>query len=212
MTRYPRAIADIITSVDEIEAILGRPNRRIVEKELNALDDICLTYIARSPFVVVASADAAGRLDVSPKGDHPGFVRVLDPQTLAIPERPGNRRADTFRNVLQNPRVGLIFVIPGHGETLRVSGRAQIARDSWLCEPMAVDGRAPKLALVVSVEQAFMHCPKCFIRARMWQPETWNTEGLLNSAESMMVHADITEMTLAELQERRAQDIRDNLY
>ena len=132
------------------------------------------------------SSDAKGRFDLSPKGDLPGFVQVLDDRTLAIPERPGNRRADTFRNVLQNPRVGLIFIVPGKGETLRVSGTARVVRDTWLRERMAVDGRLPELALVVTVEEALIHCTKCMVRSLMWQPDTWNADGLASAVEALI--------------------------
>lgn len=207
---YP-ALRDILTTETEIEAILGKPAPRIVAKTISTLDSICLAYIARSPFVIVASCDAAGRMDVSPKGDPAGFVHVLDRQTLAVPERPGNRRADTFRNVLQNPRVGLIFIIPGKGETLRVSGTARISRDLWLRERMAVAGRLPDLALVVTVEEAFVHCTKCVVRSRMWQPDTWNPEGLASSPEAVIAHAGL-DMPVAELQALSPNDIQNRLY
>jgi uncharacterized protein len=160
-------LREIIATEDELVGVLGAANPRALAKSIDVLDDICLAFIAKSPFLLIASSDRAGRVDVSPKGDPPGFVHPLDRRTLAIPARPGNRRADTFRNVLQNPRVGLIFIIPGKGETLRVSGTARIARDQWLRERMAVEGRVPSLALVVSVEEAFMHCTKCMVRSRM---------------------------------------------
>jgi PPOX class probable FMN-dependent enzyme len=204
-------LREILTTETEIEAVLGKPAPRIVAKTISVLDDICLAYIARSPFVVVASCDAAGRMDVSPKGDPAGFVHVLDRQTLAIPERPGNRRADTFRNVLQNPRVGLIFIIPGKGETLRVSGTARIARDLWLRERMTVADRMPDLALVVTVEEAFVHCTKCVVRSRLWQPNTWNPDGLASSPEAVIAHARL-DMPVAELQALSENDIRTRLY
>ena len=124
---YP-ALSEFITTKEGLESVLGRPDPRVLAKVVNALDDMCLAFIARSPFVIVASHDAEGRVDVSPKGDPAGFAHVLDHRTIAIPERPGNLRADTFRNVLQQPRVGLIFLVPGKGETLRVSGTAHCAR------------------------------------------------------------------------------------
>ncbi len=207
---YPE-LREILSTEEEIESILGKPAPRIVAKTINTLDEICLSYIARAPFVIVASCDAAGRMDVSPKGDPPGFVQVLDRHTIAIPERPGNRRADTFRNVLQNPRIGLIFIIPGKGETLRVSGTARIARDQWLRERMAVGGRVPDLALVVTVEEAFVHCTKCVVRSRMWQPDTWNPDGLASSPEAVIAHARL-DMPVAELQALSENDIRTRLY
>jgi PPOX class probable FMN-dependent enzyme len=202
---------EILTTEDEIEAILGKPSSRVLAKVVDALDDICLAFIARSPFVAIASYDAAGRVDVSPKGDPPGFVHVLDRRTIAIPERPGNRRADTFRNVLQNPKVGLIFLVPGKGETLRVSGKARIVRDAWLRNQMAVGDRVPELALVVTVEEAFAHCTKCMVRSRMWQPETWNAEGLASIAEAMVVHGRL-DISVAEMRSIAENDERTRLY
>jgi hypothetical protein len=207
---YPELL-EVLATEDEIEAALGKPSSRVLAKVLDSLDDICLAFIARTPLVVVASYDSAGRVDVSPKGDLPGFVHVLDRRTIAIPERPGNRRADTFRNLLQNTRVGLIFITPGRGETLRVSGTARIVRDSWLRERMAVVGRMPELALVVTVEEAFVHCTKCMVRSRMWQPDTWNPTGLASFAEAMVAHAS-PDLSVAEVGALAEKDIRTRLY
>jgi uncharacterized protein len=207
---YPE-LREIVTNEHEIESIVGKPAPRMISKVVSTLDDICLGYIARCPFVIIASSDSAGRVDVSPRGDPAGFVQVLDGQTIAIPDRPGNRRADTFRNVLQNPKVGLIFLVPGRGETLRVSGNARIVRDKWLRERMAVAGRVPELALVVSVEEAFIQCTKCMVRSRMWQPDTWNPGGLASSPEAVIAHGRL-DMPLAELQALSDNDIRTRLY
>src|SRR5688572_10076057 len=144
--------AEPITSEAELRAITGLPAPRALEKELTKLDAHCRAIIAKSSFVLISSSDKDGRLDASPKGDPPGFVQVLDDVTLAIPDRPGNRRADTFRNVLQNPRVGLLFLVPGRNETLRVNGRALIVRDRELRERMTVQGKLPELALVIAAE------------------------------------------------------------
>jgi uncharacterized protein len=210
MADYP-PLLEVLSTEDEIEAIFGKPSFRVLGKVVDNLDDICRSFIARSPFVFVASSDAKGRLDVSPKGDPPGFVNVLNTRTIAIPERPGNRRADTFRNVLQNPRVGLIFVVPGKEETLRVSGTARVVRDAWLRERMVVQDRSPELALVVTVEEAFMHCTKCMVRSRMWQPDTWNPDGLASIAEAMIVHGRL-DLTVAEFQPITENDVRTRLY
>jgi uncharacterized protein len=204
-------LLEVLSTEDEIEAAIGKPAPRMLAKVVDSLDDICRAFIARSPFVVVASSDSKGRLDVSPKGDLPGFVQILDGRTIAIPERPGNRRADTFRNVLQNPRVGLMFIVPGKGETLRVSGTACVVRDAWLRERMAVAGRLPELALVVKVEEAFIHCTKCMVRSRMWQPDTWNAAGLASAVEALVVHSRL-DMTVAELQSLYENDLRTRLY
>lgn len=210
-TTAPSKFHEILRTEEELEAVLGKPNPRVLAKVIDRLDDICCAFITRSPFVLVASSDAAGRIDVSPKGDPPGFVHILDDKTIAIPERPGNRRADTFRNVLQRPKVGLIFIVPGKGETLRVSGTARIVRDTWLRRRMAVGDRVPDLALVVTVEEIFMHCTKCMVRSRIWQPDTWNPAGLASLAEAGIVHARI-DLPVAALQAAVEDDIRTRLY
>ena len=138
---------------------------------MSELDEHCRAFIERAPFVLIASTDGTGRIDVSPKGDPAGFVRVLDDRTLAIPDRPGNKRADTLVNVLQYPHVGLIFLIPGTKTTLRVRGRARIVRDEPLLESMAVGGKSPQLALVVDVSEALFHCSKCIIRSKLWDSD-----------------------------------------
>jgi PPOX class probable FMN-dependent enzyme len=185
---------DVVTSEARLRAVLGSPAPRAVNKEIARLDEHCRLIISRSPFVLISSCDAQGRLDVSPKGDPPGFVHVLDEQTLAIPDRPGNRRADTFGNVLQNPRVGLLFIIPGRQETLRVNGRALIVRDRPLREKMAVNGKPPELALVVTVEQAFVHCGKCVIRSRLWDRPSWpDLEGLPSHARCLIDQAGVAD-------------------
>lgn len=204
--------SDVISSPEALEAILGRPNERVAGKVIDSLDVHCRRFIACSPFILVGSCDAGGNIDVSPKGDSPGFVQVLDDKTLAVPERPGNRRADTFRNLLQNPRAGLIFLIPGKRETLRVSGEAMIVRDADLRQRMAVDGRMPELALVVSVREAFFHCAKCMIRAHLWEPDAWpSVEGLPTLAEATVAHARLTQ-TVEEIQGFVDIDERTRLY
>ena len=201
----------VLTHPAQIAEILGQPLPHNLAKAIDRLDPLCRDFIARSPFVLVASHDAEGRVDVSPKGDPPGFVRVLDDRTLAIPERPGNRRADTFANVLQNPKVGLIFLVPGKGETLRVSGTARVVRDAWLLESMAVEGKVPKLALVVAVEEVFAHCTKCMVRSRLWQPESWKPDGLLTIAQALAAHGRL-EGGLAAAERRVQDNLRDMLY
>src|SRR5258706_4218672 len=159
--------AQVVTSERELREVIGAPIQRSLQKEIHHLDAHCRALIAASPFVLIASSDLTGRVDVSPKGDPAGFVQVLDDETLAMPDRPGNRRADTFTNVLQNPGVGLIFLIPGKLETLRVNGRARIVRDAALLQRMAVKGKVTVLALAVSREQAFIHFGKCIMRSQL---------------------------------------------
>jgi PPOX class probable FMN-dependent enzyme len=159
---------EVITTARDLRKIVGPANRWFTSKILTRLDRHCRNYIAASPFVVVGSTDLLGMVDLSPKGDRAGFVRCLDDSTLAIPDRRGNRRIDTFHNVLQNPGVGLIFFVPGQRETLRVAGRAMIVRDADIRNAMAENGRVPELALVVAVERAFFHCGKCITRSHLW--------------------------------------------
>jgi PPOX class probable FMN-dependent enzyme len=160
--------ADVITTEAELREIVARPNRWIMGKVRPRLDEDCLRFIARSPFVVLASTAPSGYLDLSPKGDPAGFVQVLDDETLALPDRPGNRRIDSLRNILANPNVGVIFFVPGEGETLRVGGKAIIVRDRNLRESMALNGRVPELATVITVERAYFHCGKCIVRSKLW--------------------------------------------
>src|SRR5258708_2644646 len=140
---------DVITDPAQFRKLMREPPPPCVAKTIDLMDRHCRAFIARSPFVLVASSNARGQMDISPKGDPPGFVRVLNDSILAIPDRPGNRRADTFTNVLENPSVGLIFLVPGKSETLRVSGSAQVVRDPDLLESMALRDKAPDFALVV---------------------------------------------------------------
>jgi len=181
---------EVVASEAELRAVVGEPPSHSLAKVITAIDHIARTFIERAPFAFVASAGEAGLLDISPKGDSAGFVKVLDEQTLAVPDRLGNRRLDTFRNVLRNPNVGLIFLIPGVTHTLRVSGKAIIVRDESLRDMMKVNGKAPDHVLVVGVEKVFSHCPRCMIRSRLWQPDTWEDPADVPSfAETLVAHA-----------------------
>lgn len=171
-----------ITSGEELTEILGTPTAPVVDKVRTALQDVHRQWLAASPFCLVGTSDAAGNCDVSPKGDPPGFTLVLDDTTIAIPERPGNRRADGFRNVLSNPHVGLVYLVPGRGDTLRINGRARLVRDAPFFDEMVVKGHRPRLALVVEIDQVFFHCAKAFMRSRLWRPETWDPEALPSRA------------------------------
>jgi len=171
----------LVGSETELRELVGTPASRSVLKERKELDHHDRAFIALSPFVVLATSGEGGRCDVSPKGDAPGFVRVLDATRLVIPDRPGNKRLDGMLNLLANPHVGLIFLIPGRQETLRVNGRAWVTRDPALLEPCAVQGKAPLLAIGVEVEQVFVHCPKAFLRSGFWTPEGWPAPDALPS-------------------------------
>jgi PPOX class probable FMN-dependent enzyme len=203
---------NVVTDPVAFRELIGEPPPSCVAKTIAVLDRHCRAFIARSPFVLIASSNARGQVDISPKGDAPGFVRVLDDITLAIPDRPGNRRADTFTNVLENPGVGLIFLIPGKSETLRVSGSAKIVRDAGLRESMAARGKTPDFALAVEIQEAFFHCSKCIIRSSLWTPKEWPAlEGLPNLARTM-VDAGALPMPVEELEEIIKQDESERLY
>lgn len=158
----------VIRDEAELRALLGEPSDLVRAKLSDRVTKLTRAWIDRSPFVLLATSAPDGTCDVSPRGDPPGFVRVLDERTLLLPERPGNRLADSLRNILENPRVGLLFVVPGVGDTLRVNGRARLVRDEELLAPSAVEGRVPKLGILVEVEEVFTHCAKVFLRAQLW--------------------------------------------
>lgn len=202
---------DEITSEAELRELLGAPMPRAVTKERVRLHDRDRDWLAASPFCLIATAGADGSCDVSPKGDPPGFTLVLDDATLAIPERPGNRRADGFRNVLANPHVGLIYVVPGRTDTLRINGRARLVRDAPFFERMIVKGHRPKLALVVEIEQIFFHCAKAFMRSSLWKPETWRPE-VLPSHATLVKSVQDTAETLEELERWYGPDYVKQLY
>lgn len=167
---------DEITTEAELSHLLGEPTPAAARKDRAALDDLHRAWLAASPFCLVATSGADGSCDVSPKGDPPGFTAVLDDRTIALPERAGNRRADGFRNILRNPHVGLIYLLPGRGDTLRINGRARLTRDAALLDRMVVKGHRPLLATVVEVEQVFFHCAKAFLRSGLWDPASWQPD------------------------------------
>lgn len=208
----PRTFAQVISTEKELRQIMGAPTQRALDKTITALDENCRAFIAASPFLLLASSDAQGRLDVSPKGDPPGFVQVLDDHTLVIPDRPGNRRADSLVNILQNPQVALLFVIPGKQDTLRVAGTARIVADEGLRQGLAVQGKVPDLVVVVHVEEAFIHCPKCMIRSHLWEPQHWPAlAGVPTMAETFIAHAKL-EMSVEEVQASIDEGVRERLY
>lgn len=159
-----------VTTVEQLRDIVGHPNSYVANKVSKRLSAIHRDWLANSPLAFVATTDAQGRVDVSPKGDPPGFVHIIDDTTIAIPERPGNKRVDGYLNVLERPRVGTLFVIPGRGDTLRVNGSTRILSDADYFDAMAVKGKRPILALEVDVEEVFFHCAKAFLRSDAWNP------------------------------------------
>ena len=173
----------IVGTSAELRAVVGEPSPRVRDKVRDRLDPMDLAFLAAAPFWALATADADGRCDVSPKGDPAGSVHALDDTTLVLPDRPGNRRVDGFEAVLTQPQVGLLFLVPGRGDTLRVNGRATLVRDAPFLDDLAVAGRRPALALVVDVEEVFFHCSKAFLRSGLWEPTTWAPDGVPSRAE-----------------------------
>jgi PPOX class probable FMN-dependent enzyme len=162
----------LITDEAQLRAIIGGPSDVVLMKIADEINEVLAAFIEHAPFVLIATADPDGGLDVSPRGDPVGFVRILDAKTLLLPERPGNRIADTLTNLLKDDRVALLFMIPGVGTTFRVNGRAQITDDATLLEPSTLEGRTPRLGILISVEEAFTQCPKALIRSELWDPQS----------------------------------------
>ena len=200
-----------VTTVDELRAIVGHPLPAIANKVKDRLSDAQQDWLSHSPLGFIATTDAHGRVDVSPKGDPPGFVHVIDDATIAIPERPGNKRVDGFLNVLQQPRVGTVFVIPGRGDTLRINGSARIVADAPYFDAMMVGGKRPILALEIDVDEVFFHCAKAFLRSDAWKPETWDPTAVPSVAQ--LARAIKPDQSVAELEKYYAEDnMRKVLY
>lgn len=161
-----------VTEKEALRRIVGEPLAVVANQEMPALDKYARRFIEMSPFLVLGTAGADGHIDMSPRGDPPGFVRIVDDRTLVIPDRRGNQRVDSMTNLTENPSVGLIFFLPGVEETLRIRGRATITRDARLLAGMEVNGKAPRLGLLVAVEVVFFQCAKALIRSKLWHPET----------------------------------------
>ncbi len=200
-----------VSTVAELRAIVGHPNDYVANKVGSKLAPIHQDWLAHSPLGFVATTDADGNVDVSPKGDPPGFAHVIDDTTIAIPERPGNKRVDGYLNVLQRPHVGTLFLIPGRGDTLRINGRATVLSDADYFDAMSVQGKRPILALEIAVEEVFFHCAKAFLRSDAWRPETWKPDSLPTVAQ--MAKAVLTNTSLAELESKYSEEnVRKVLY
>ncbi|MFK8845752.1 pyridoxamine 5'-phosphate oxidase family protein [Streptomyces sp. Ac-502] len=200
-----------VASERELRELMGEPSDHALYKVRDRLHDLDRQWLARSPFCYVATSDAEGRCDVSPKGDPAGFTTVLDDTTIAIPDRPGNKRVDGFRNILANPQVGLNYVLPGRGDTLRVNGRARILRDAPFFDAMVVRGNRPRLVLLVEIDEVFYHCSKAFLRSRMWQPESWQPEALPSRAR-IAKGVEVPDIPLEQLEEHYGPRYAERLY
>lgn len=203
-----------ITSEESLRAIIGGPTDLVSAKLADRLNGLTRQFVERSPFVCVATASAGGGIDVSPRGDPPGFVRVLDEQTLLLPERPGNRLADTLINLLSEPRIGLLFLLPGVGDTFRVNGTGLITDDVDLLAPSAVAGKAPRLGIVISITEAYTQCAKALIRSDLWNPERHITRAELPSQGAILKSLSRPELDVADYDTARAERYArgDGLY
>jgi uncharacterized protein len=209
----PTVFPNLVTTESELRGLMGEPSELALRKQTATLDAHSRDFIAHSPFLLLATANAAGQCDVSPKGDAPGFVRVVDERRLLVPDRPGNKRLDGMRNVLDNPHVGLIFLVPGREETLRVNGRACITRDADILASLSVMGKPALLALGVEVEECFLHCAKAFRRSGLWQPARWpDTTDLATPARVWWERLKPAGTTVEDLERRLEEGYRTRLY
>ena len=197
-------MSEQITDANELRSLYGEPNIRAANKVLSNLDEHCRAFIGLSPFCVLGTAAEDGSADCSPKGDEPGFVDVLDDKTLLIPDRLGNNRVDSMLNIVENPNVSLIFLVPGMNETLRVNGQASITTDQTILAPLAVNGKSPKTGLIIRVDEAFLHCAKALMRSKLWDPErhinrkSFPTMGRMMAEQTRLESPEVAEAAVEE--------------
>jgi PPOX class probable FMN-dependent enzyme len=201
----------VIETREQLRAVVGSPKERAAKKDRSRLEQVHRDWLAASPFCLIATSAPDGTCDASPKGDPPGFALALDDTTVVIPERPGNRRVDGYQNVLENPHVGLLFVVPGRTDTLRINGRATLVSDAPFFDRLVVKGHRPVLALVVHVEQLFFHCGKAFLRSELWDPDTWAPDALPSRAR-IAQQFERADQPLEEIERYYAESYREGLY
>ncbi|ESR26936.1 pyridoxamine 5'-phosphate oxidase family protein [Lutibaculum baratangense] len=201
-----------ITTAEELSEIYGEPAIAALKKELTALTPGYRAMIEASPFVALATSSPEDGIDCSPRGDPAGFVHIADERTIMLPDRPGNRRIDTLRNILVDPRIALLFLIPGLGETLRINGRAEISRDPEILARFEMNGRLPITVLVVHVEKVFFQCSKAIIRSKLWDPAMHVSRGSLPTAGKLLEEATQAEMLAAEYDPWLEERIKQTLY
>ncbi|MGZ7441388.1 pyridoxamine 5'-phosphate oxidase family protein [Paenibacillus sp. TH7-28] len=204
---------DIVNSEEELRTLCGFPKELVKNKTITVIDRHCHDFISKSPLIFLSTADSAGFCDVSPRGDAAGFVHVMDDHHLVIPERPGNKRFDSLRNILENPRIGLIFMIPGLGETLRINGQAWIVKDQEILKNMEAFGKVPVLGIGVKVEECYMHCAKAFKRSHVWDDSYWpKPEKLPNPAKIIANHAEKLKLSADEVAASLKESYEQRLY
>ncbi len=200
-----------ISSIAQLRQIISEPNPMVRTKLLSALDETATDFIRRSPFVVLGTADADGNQDVSPKGDGPGFIAVKDVNTLLIPERKGNKLLFGLKNILANPQVGLIFLVPGTDETLRINGTAELTADPAVLEQLAARGAPAILAIRVTVRECFFHCAKAFIRSQLWKHENWPVREPISFGKQLAPKLGGGEELARQIDQAVERDYKDNL-
>ncbi|MGI3168931.1 MSMEG_1061 family FMN-dependent PPOX-type flavoprotein [Pseudooceanicola sp. C21-150M6] len=211
-TVFGRPVDRHFDTVEALREEYRMPSEFVRDKEIDHIDDLARRFIAASPLAILTTRRPDGSLDVTPRGDPPGFIQVLDDKTLALPDRPGNYRMDAHENVMRTGHIGLLFLIPGHGDTLRVRGHGAVVRDAPLSKQLAVNGRPAGLVTLIRVDQVLSHCPKAFIRSRAWQPEHWpDTSDVPTLAEMMKVHSQLAH-SLEELDDLIHTSNTDQLY
>jgi len=207
-----QADPNILTSIAQLREMVGPVGEKVANKTIDHVDDICAAFIAKSPYLIMATRGQDGLLDLSPKGDPAGFVEVLNRKTLAIPDRLGNGRFDSYENLMADPSLALIFLIPGHTDTLRVAGEGRISRAPQLLARYPVNGKEPRFVLIVTVREAFLHCAKSMVRAGLWRQETWpDTSDVPSLAQAMVAHGKLA-VGVAEMQEIIDKDGKTRLY
>ena len=201
-----------VATVAHLEALVGEVRQTSIDKESAAMTSREQEFVRASPFYLLATASASGECDVSPRGDPPGSILVACDRTLILPERPGNRRIDSLRNIVENPRVGLLFLVPGHDETLRINGTARITTHATLLERLAVEGKRPQLAIVVHTGQVYMHCARAFRRSRLWDPASWPDPGTAPQMPAVLKEKLCLAEPLEEIAAEREERYRGSLY
>ncbi|GAB3176854.1 MSMEG_1061 family FMN-dependent PPOX-type flavoprotein [Telluribacter humicola] len=209
----PDKFEDVVASRDELHSLLGVPSEVVRNKVISYIDTHCQEFISRSPMLFVATSDASGRCDVSPRGDKAGFVLVLDEKRLVIPERPGNKRFDTLGNIIDNPQVGLIFIIPGLEETLRVNGKAKVIKDKGIMALLESHGTIPTVGIGIEVEECYIHCAKSFKRAQLWDSSSWlEKDRLPKPASILAAHIKDPKLTEAQISTALKESYEKRLY
>jgi len=203
--------ADLLTTLDDVRGIVGESHPSVMVKVSDSLDEMSIDYVRRSPFLVLATASRDGAADVSPKGDHPGFVHVEDARTLLVPDRKGNRMILSLQNILANPQAAILFMVPGTEETLRVQGKAVLTSDPATLERLSARGQPALLAIRLSVEACFFHCAKAFRRSRLWHPETWPPRQKVSFGRQVAPRLGGGEELARRIDDAVEADYRDNL-